>query len=135
MIHINLMKVEGRPSPAAEPGVSGRPPFTERSSDADIRQAVRNWLLNEPDLAWFPQYNDRIVRPYAIAADEAHKAGFLVFGHIDDAPGATRPTDVGVPRFLPQGCFSVAFYVGKSAAPARHSTPRLFHRSFTHWQI
>jgi Amidohydrolase family len=68
----------------------GRPPFTESSSDADIRQAVRNWLLNEPDLAWFPQYNDRIARAYAIAADEAHKAGFLVFGHTDDAPGSLR---------------------------------------------
>ena len=59
----------------------GRPPFTESSSDADIRQAVRNWLLNEPDLAWFPQYNDRIARAYAI---------FLVFGHTDDAPGSLR---------------------------------------------
>jgi len=68
----------------------GRPAFTESSSDADIRQAVRNWLLNEPDLAWFPQYNDRIARAYAIAADEAHKAGFLVFGHTDDAPGSLR---------------------------------------------
>jgi hypothetical protein len=68
----------------------GRPPFTEGSSDADIRRAVRNWLLNEPDLAWFPQYNDRIARAYAIAADEAHKAGFLVFGHTDDAAGSLR---------------------------------------------
>jgi hypothetical protein len=68
----------------------GRPTFTERSSDADIRQAVRNWLLNEPDLAWFPQYNDGIAGAYAIAADEAHKAGFLVFGHTDDASGALR---------------------------------------------
>jgi hypothetical protein len=68
----------------------GRPPFTESSSDADIRQAVRGWLLNEPDLAWFPQYNDRIARAYAVAADEAHKAGFIVFGHTDDAPGSLR---------------------------------------------
>jgi len=68
----------------------GRPPFTESSSDADIRQAVRNWLLNEPDLAWFPQYNARIARAYAIAADEAHKAGFVVFGHTDDAAGSLR---------------------------------------------
>ena len=45
---------------------------------------------NEPDLAWFPQYNDRIARAYAIAADEAHKAGFLVFGHTDNAPGSVR---------------------------------------------
>jgi hypothetical protein len=68
----------------------GRLPFTESSSEADIRQAVRNWLLNEPDLAWFPQYNDRIARAYAIAAEEAHKAGFLVFGHTDNAPGSLR---------------------------------------------
>jgi hypothetical protein len=29
----------------------GRPSFTEGSPDADIGQAVRNWLVNEPDLA------------------------------------------------------------------------------------
>jgi len=68
----------------------GRPPFTESSSEADIRQAVRTWLQNEPDLAWFPQYNGRIARAYAIAADEAHKAGFLIFGHTDDAAGSLR---------------------------------------------
>ena len=68
----------------------GRPPFTESSSEADIRPAVRSWLLNEPDLAWFPQYNDRIARAYKVAADEAHKAGFIVFGHTDDAPGSLR---------------------------------------------
>jgi hypothetical protein len=68
----------------------GRPAFTESSSDADIRQGVRNWLLNEPDLAWFPQYNDVIARAYKVAADEAHKAGFIVFGHTDDAPGSLR---------------------------------------------
>ena len=68
----------------------GRPPFTQTSSESEIRQAVRNWLLNEPDMAWFPQYNDGIARAYAIAADEAHKAGFIVFGHTDDAPGSLR---------------------------------------------
>jgi len=68
----------------------GRPAFNENSSEADIRQAVRNWLANEPDLAWFPQYNDRFSRAYAIAAEEAHKAGFLVFGHTDNAPGSLR---------------------------------------------
>jgi hypothetical protein len=68
----------------------GRPVFNESSTEADIRQAVRDWLRNEPDLAWFPQYNDRFARAYAIAADEAHKAGFLVFGHTDDAPASLR---------------------------------------------
>ena len=68
----------------------GRPIFNERSAEADIRQAVRDWLRNEPDLAWFPQYNSGLSRAYAIAADESHKAGFLVFGHTDDAPGSLR---------------------------------------------
>jgi hypothetical protein len=68
----------------------GRPPFTDASAEADIRQAVRTWLLNEPDLANFPQYNNRIAQPYAIAADEVHKAGILVFGHTDNAPGSLR---------------------------------------------
>src|SRR5262245_41831786 len=53
-------------------------------------QMVRTWLLNEPDLAWFSQYNDRNARSYAIAADEAQKAGFIIFGHTDNAPGSLR---------------------------------------------
>jgi len=68
----------------------GRPQFSENSAEADIRQAVRTWLRNEPDLANFPQYNDRLARAYAIAADEVHKAGILVFGHTDNAPGSLR---------------------------------------------
>jgi hypothetical protein len=68
----------------------GRLALTQTSSEAEIRQAVRNWLLNEPDMAWFPQYNERIARAYATAAEEAHKAGFIVFGHTDDASGSLR---------------------------------------------
>jgi len=68
----------------------GRPQFSADAAEADIRQAVRTWLLNEPDLAQFPQYNDRLSRAYAAAADEVHKAGLLVFGHADNAPGALR---------------------------------------------
>jgi hypothetical protein len=41
-------------------------------------------------MAWFPQYNGRLARAYKFAADEAHKAGFLVLSHTDDAPGAVR---------------------------------------------
>jgi Amidohydrolase family len=67
-----------------------RPQFTPNSSDADISEAIRTWLPSEPDLAWFPQYNGRFSRAYKFAADEAHKAGLLVFGHTDDAPGAVR---------------------------------------------
>jgi Amidohydrolase family len=67
-----------------------RPQFSANSSDADISEAIRAWLPSEPDLAWFPQYNGRFSRAYRFAADEAHKAGLLVFGHTDDAPGAIR---------------------------------------------
>jgi Amidohydrolase family len=68
----------------------GRPQFSENSTEPEARQAVRNWLMNEPDLANFPQYNDKIARAWAIAADETHKAGILVFGHTDNAPGSLR---------------------------------------------
>jgi Amidohydrolase family len=68
----------------------GRLQLPEGASETDIRQMVRTWLLNEPDLAWFSQYNDRNARSYAIAADEAQKAGFIIFGHTDNAPGSLR---------------------------------------------
>jgi hypothetical protein len=67
-----------------------RPQFTPSSTEADISEAMRVLLQSEPDLAWFPQYNGRFSRAYRLAAEEAHKAGLLVFGHTDDAPGAIR---------------------------------------------
>jgi hypothetical protein len=66
----------------------GRLQLSNDTAEADIRQMVRTWLANEPDFAWFAQYNDRNSRAYAIAADEAHKAGFIIFGHTDNAPGS-----------------------------------------------
>jgi imidazolonepropionase-like amidohydrolase len=68
----------------------GRLVLPESASEADIRQLVRNWLATEPDFAWFSQYNAKNAHSCAIAADEAHKAGFVVFGHTDDAPGSVR---------------------------------------------
>jgi len=67
-----------------------RPQFNPNSSEADITQTMRIWLQSEPDMAWFPQYNPRFSRAYKFAADEAHKAGFLVFSHTDHAPDAVR---------------------------------------------
>src|SRR5580765_2877196 len=67
-----------------------RPPFTTNGSEAEIREAVRTWLKNEPDLANFPTHNETIARAYAIAADETHKAGLLVFGHAENAPAALK---------------------------------------------
>ena len=68
----------------------GRLQLSNDVAEADVRQMVRTWLRNEPDFAWFAQYNDRNSRAYAIAADEAHKAGFMIFGHTDNAPGSVR---------------------------------------------
>ena len=67
-----------------------RPLFTESSTDAEIRQSVRDWLRNEPDMANFPTHNATIARAYAIAADETHKAGIMIFGHAENAPAALR---------------------------------------------
>lgn len=67
-----------------------RPLFTESSTDAEIRQSVRDWLRNEPDMANFPTHNETIARAYAIAADETHKAGIMIFGHAENAPQALR---------------------------------------------
>ena len=68
----------------------GRLQLSNDTAEADIRQMVRTWLANDPDFAWFAQYNDRNSRAYAIAADEAHKAGLIIFGHTDNAPGSVR---------------------------------------------
>jgi len=67
-----------------------RPLFTDSSTDAEIRQSVRDWLRNEPDMANFPTHNATIARVYAIAADETHKAGIMIFGHAENAPAALR---------------------------------------------
>src|SRR5215467_7873097 len=67
-----------------------RPQFTANSTEAEISAAIGVWLQSEPNLAWFPQYNDRFSRAYKFAADEAHRAGFMVFGHTDDAPASMR---------------------------------------------
>ncbi len=67
-----------------------RPQFNPNSSEADISQQIRNWVQSEPDMAWFPQYTTRFSRAYKFAAEQAHKAGFLVFSHTDHAPDAVR---------------------------------------------
>jgi imidazolonepropionase-like amidohydrolase len=68
----------------------GRLVLPEGASELEIRQMVRNWLQTEPDFFWFSQYNAHNARSYAIAADEAHRAGLVIFGHTDDAPGSVR---------------------------------------------
>jgi len=64
---------------------ANRPPFTNDDSAAEIRQIFREWLLKEPDIAHFPTYNQASARAYELAAEEAHKAGYLIFGHTENA--------------------------------------------------
>ena len=65
-----------------------RVPFTNEDGPDTIRRVVREWLENEPDVAHFPNHNDASRKAYAVAAEEVHRAGFLIFGHTEIAPDA-----------------------------------------------
>jgi hypothetical protein len=64
---------------------ANRPSFSNDDSAAEIRRAVSEWLGKEPDMAHFPTFNDRSGRAYELAAREARRAGYLVFGHTENA--------------------------------------------------
>ena len=68
----------------------GRPPFSNDDSPEEIRRVVQGWLANDPQIAHFPTHNDASRRAYAVAAEEVHQAGFLVFGHTENAPEGIR---------------------------------------------
>ncbi len=67
-----------------------RPGFSNDGSREEIRRAIQLWLANEPDMAHFPTYDDASRRAYAVAAEEVRRAGFLVFGHAENAPSGIR---------------------------------------------
>ena len=60
--------------------------FRADDSPAQIRRIVADWLDKEPDMAHFPNHNDAIRDAFAVAAEEVHRAGFLIFGHTEIAP-------------------------------------------------
>ena len=62
-----------------------RPPFGKNDSPAEIRKIMKEWLAKEPDIAHFPTHNAGISKAYKIAAEEAHKNGFMIFGHAENA--------------------------------------------------
>ncbi len=62
-----------------------RPPFSAEDSSDEIREVVKAWLLKEPDIAHFPTFDDESARAYGIAASEVHRAGYLIFGHAENA--------------------------------------------------
>lgn len=63
----------------------GSVPVTVDMTEAQVREAVQNWLKTAPEMANFRDYE--ILKPvYRWAADEVHKAGFKVFGHTNNVP-------------------------------------------------
>ncbi len=62
-----------------------RPPFRNDDSPEKIREVIATWLENEPDIGHFPTHNEGSARAYAIAARAVHEAGFLIFGHAENA--------------------------------------------------
>ncbi len=65
-----------------------RPAFTPGMSKEQVQGVVKGMLAKNPDLAWFPTYNDRVKQPYQWFAEEMHRAGVMTFGHADNAPDA-----------------------------------------------
>jgi len=65
-----------------------RIPFSPGDRPERIRQIVQEWLAKEPDMAHFPDYNDASGDAFAVAAQAVHRAGFLIFGHAENAPDA-----------------------------------------------
>jgi hypothetical protein len=62
-----------------------RPPFSVNDNPAKIRTIMKQWLEKEPDIAHFPTHNKSIRQAYKVAAVEAHRAGFMIFGHAENA--------------------------------------------------
>ena len=64
---------------------ANRPAFSDDDSPAEIRRIIREWLTKEPDMAHFPTYNENSARAYELAAKEVRSAGYLIFGHTENA--------------------------------------------------
>jgi hypothetical protein len=67
---------------------ANRPPFGKDDSPAKIRAIMKEWLAKKPDIAHFPTHNAGLSKAYKIAADEAHRLGFMIFGHAENGPDA-----------------------------------------------
>ncbi len=65
-----------------------RPPFGKEDGPAGIRKIMQEWLAKGPDIAHFPTHNAGISQAYKVAADEAHRLGFMIFGHAENAVDA-----------------------------------------------
>ena len=65
-----------------------RIPFSPDDDPGRIRDIVEAWLAKEPDMAHFPDHNDATAAAFPVAAQAVHEAGFLIFGHAENAPQA-----------------------------------------------
>ncbi len=66
----------------------GRPAFKPGMTREQVEQAVQDWLKRKPDYANFDVYNERNKQQYQWAAEMAHQAGLMVFGHTENAPAS-----------------------------------------------
>jgi hypothetical protein len=80
----------GRPGSSAVLSPGGTAATLQRRRGSRCPPDGADLAPEQTRFAWFAQCNARNARAYAIAADEAHKAGFMIFGHTDNAPGSVR---------------------------------------------
>ena len=66
----------------------GRPQLSLSMTREEVRQAIREHLKKEPDIAWFVQFREANRQMYEWAAEEAHAVGLAVFSHAQDADQA-----------------------------------------------
>jgi hypothetical protein len=64
---------------------AGNISLTNNDSEEKIRESVKQYLAKKPDMARFPTYNEHSSRVFALAAKEIHDAGYLIFGHAENA--------------------------------------------------
>jgi len=66
----------------------GNSSLTPGMTRDQVRNRMREYLANEPDVAWFPQYRDDINQVFRWAVEEAHRAGLAVFSHTQHSSDA-----------------------------------------------
>ena len=66
----------------------GRPAFRPNMNHEQVVQAMQEWLKKKPDFANFDVYNERNKQQWQWAAEVAHEAGLMVFGHTENAPAS-----------------------------------------------
>ncbi|MDA2933213.1 amidohydrolase family protein [Acidobacteria bacterium AH-259-D05] len=63
----------------------GRPQLSPSMTRQEVRQAIQEYLKNEPEVAWFPQFRENIREVYRWGAEQVHQAGLVVFSHTQEA--------------------------------------------------